>query len=91
MRIFVGLITLCFIGASVFQVLQLNTQRKALSENSHSLQERINQLAQENTTLENTIRYLGENENIAREIKQQLNYTRKNEKLIIIVPEKKDR
>lgn len=75
------------IGLLSFGVIKIILEKKSTVKNYVELKAELDSLITENENLKSRMEYLQKPENLVKELKSELNYRAKNEKLIIIVPQ----
>jgi len=83
--IFIGL--LGFLG---WGVLNLEKQNRHLEVKLNKLKTNSEAMGKENQTLKENIKYFSHFENLVKELKSLFNYRQPEEKLMIIIPNKKN-
>ena len=88
MKLLISLLVLIIFGAIAYQLYGLRQKASALQEEFSVVEKKAKALLSENVNLEADIKYYGEDRNLEKEVRSQLNYARAGEKLIIVVPKK---
>ncbi|MEK7612376.1 MAG: hypothetical protein AAB407_03480 [Patescibacteria group bacterium] len=81
--------TVILLGIAIFagiHLLRLNTGRLAEERKRNKAQETLSALTEENAKLKENLDYLGNLENLEKDIKALFHYKKPGERLIILVP-----
>ncbi len=86
MKLIFSLIAILIFGTTAVQIYKLEIKKNALQEEFSKIQEKVDALELENSSIEKDIAYFRNPKNLEKEARAQFNYALPGEKLIILVP-----
>jgi len=90
MRKAITIFLFLILAALIWQLYQLYFQQRELKNNYSVINEKWNNLKNENAGLQADLLYFSEPENLEKELRSKFNYKKSGEKLIIVVPPKNE-
>ncbi|MBI2406186.1 MAG: septum formation initiator family protein [Candidatus Harrisonbacteria bacterium] len=88
MRILLLALMLIIFGATIAQLRGLYQKNGELSAAHERIAKKVAALEKENVALEGRISYAGDEKNLEREARTELNYGAPGERMLIVVPKK---
>lgn len=88
MKLLLSFLVLIIFGATAYQLYGLKQKEHSLTTELQVVEKKAKALLMENVNLEADIKYYGDDANLEKEARAQLNYAKPGEKLIIVVPKK---
>lgn len=88
MKRILTVILLLAVAALLWQLIQLYMQNSALKSSLGVIEDKLNNLNEENGKFQADLEYFASPENLEKELRSKFNYKKPGEKIIIVVPPK---